>query len=63
MNWTLFFIIIAAVIAVIGWFDMLTYMVKRTPKVSMLPRYMWWLTFVATVFLAYEYFSTHSINL
>lgn len=57
MNWTLLFIIIAALVAFIGWFDMFTYMVKKAPKASMFPRYVWFLAFIATVYLAYQYFN------
>ena len=63
MNWTLLYIITAAIVAFLGWLDILAFMVKKTPKRAIFAQWFWLLTVASTIYLAYMYFNSHPFNL
>ena len=63
MNWTLLFIISACVIAFLGWLDLLTFMFRGYPKKTTFSRFVHFLAFISTVYILYQYFSIHPLNI
>jgi hypothetical protein len=45
----------ACVLAFLGNFDFITYTLKSAPKISIFPRWFWFLSFVSDAVLAYWY--------
>lgn len=57
MNWTLVILIVCGTIGFLTLFDILTYMLKRTPKSAMFARLFWVLGFIGLGVMAYWFFN------